>query len=82
MKEYTQLTLPQRYQISALYKAGQGPTQIARFVGVHRTTISRELKRNQSANGYFAQAAHRRTQQRRLASRRPLKVDRSLPSSR
>ena len=46
MKEYTQLTLPQRYEISALHKVGQGPTQLARIVGVHRTTISRELKRN------------------------------------
>ena len=43
MKEYTQLTQPQRYEISALHKVGQGPTQIARIVGVHRTTISREL---------------------------------------
>ena len=65
MKEYTQLTLPQRYEISALRKAGQGPTQIARIVGKHRTTISRELKRNKSSNGYFAQAAHQRFQLRR-----------------
>ncbi|MBT5804688.1 MAG: helix-turn-helix domain-containing protein [Gemmatimonadetes bacterium] len=53
MKEYTQLTQPQKYEISALHKVGQGPTQIARIVGVHRTTISRELKRNQSPNGYY-----------------------------
>ena len=73
MKEYTQLTLPQRYAISALHKVGQGPTQIARIVGVHRTTISRELKRNQSPNGYYPQAAHQRSQQRRTDRRRPLK---------
>lgn len=73
MKEYTQLTLPQRYEISALRKAGQGPTQIARIVGKHRTTISRELKRNKSSNGYFAQAAHQRFQQRRVDRRRPPK---------
>ncbi len=74
MKEYTQLTLPQRYEISALHKVGQGPTQIARVVGVDRTTISRELKRNKSPNGYFAQAAHQRAQQRRAhVRRRPLK---------
>jgi len=73
MKEYSQLTLPQRYEISALHKAGQGPSQIAAIVGVYRTTISRELKRNKSPNGYFAQAADRRAQQRRTQVRRPLK---------
>jgi IS30 family transposase len=73
MKEYTQLTQPQRYEISALHKVGQGPTQIARIVGVHRTTISRELKRNQSPNGYYPQAAHQRSQKRRADRSRPLK---------
>ena len=73
MKEYTQLTLPQRYEISVLHKVGQVPTQIARIVGVHRTTISRELKRNRSPNGYYPQAAHQRSQKRRADRSRPLK---------
>ena len=73
MKEYTQLTQPQRYEISALHKVGQGPTQIARILGVHRTTISRELKRNRSPNGYYPQAAHQRSQKRRTDRSRPLK---------
>jgi IS30 family transposase len=73
MKEYSQLTLPQRYEISALHKAGHGRSQIARLMGVHRTTIARELKRNKSPNGYFAQAANQRAHQRRAQVRRPLK---------
>ena len=73
MKEYTQLTQPQRYEISALHIVGQGPTQIARIVGVHRTTISRELKRNRSPNGYYPQAAHQRSKKRRTDRSRPLK---------
>ena len=73
MKEYTQLTLPQRYEISVLHTIGQGPTQIARIVGVHRTTISRELKRNRSPNGYYPQAAHQRSKKRRTDRSRPLK---------
>ena len=44
MKEYSQLTQSQRYEISALHKAGHGPRRIAEVVGVHRTTISRELE--------------------------------------
>ena len=73
MNEYSQLTLPQRYEISALHKAGHGPSQIARIVGVHRTTISRELTRNQSRNGYFPQAADHRAQYRRAKARGPRK---------
>jgi len=73
MKEYTQLTQPQRYEISALHIVGQGPTQIARIVGVHRTTISRELKRNRSPNGYYPQAAHQRSQKRWTDRSHPLK---------
>jgi IS30 family transposase len=38
---------------------------------MHRRTISRELKRNQSPNGYYAQAAHKRFQQRRTDRSRP-----------
>ena len=72
MKEYTQLTLPHRYEISVLHKVGQGPPQISRIVGVHRTTILRELKRNRSPNGYY-QAAHQRSQKRRADRSRPLK---------
>ena len=67
------MTQPQRYEISALHKAGHGPSQIAEVVGVHRTTISRELKRNKSPNGYFAQAADQRAHHRRAHVRRPLK---------
>ncbi len=73
MKGYRQLTLPQRYEISALDKAGHGPSAIAAVVGVHRTTISRELKRNHSRTGYHPQAADRRAQQRRTDRCRPLK---------
>ena len=43
MKKYKQLTLAQRYQIEALLQAGI--TQIAIQLGVHKSTISRELKR-------------------------------------
>lgn len=49
---YTQLTREQRYQISALKKAGQNQTQIARVLGCHKSTISRELERNHGLKGY------------------------------
>ena len=42
------LTQEQRYHIEAYTKAGYGNTEIARDLGVHPSTIGRELKRNSS----------------------------------
>jgi len=52
MKGYKQLTREQRYQIYALKKAGHNQAAIARNLGVHPATISRELSRNRGARGY------------------------------
>jgi transposase, IS30 family len=49
---YTQLTREQRYQIYALMKAGHNQFQIAVVVGCHKSTISRELRRNRGLKGY------------------------------
>jgi IS30 family transposase len=49
---YTQLTRGQRYQIKALKKAGHNQTEIATNLGCHKSTISRELKRNCGLKGY------------------------------
>jgi len=49
---YRQLAREQRYQIYALKKAGHNQTQIAANVGCHKSTISRELRRNCGLNGY------------------------------
>lgn len=49
---YTQLTRERRYQIYALKKAGQNQTQIAQVIGCHKSTISRELRRNCGEKGY------------------------------
>ena len=49
---YTQLTREQRYQIYALMKAGHNQSRIAILVGCHKSTISRELRRNRGQKGY------------------------------
>ena len=49
---YSQLTRERRYQIYALKKAGQNQTQIALVIGCHKSTISRELRRNCGEKGY------------------------------
>lgn len=49
---YRQLARGQRYQIYALNKAGHTQTQIAAIIGCHKSTISRELRRNRGLKGY------------------------------
>lgn len=49
---YRQLARDQRYQIYALIKAGHNQTRIATLIGCHKSTISRELRRNRGLKGY------------------------------
>ena len=59
MKSYKQLAYEQRYQIYFMLKMGFSQTDIAKEMGVHRSTISRELRRNQGRRGYRPKQAHR-----------------------
>ena len=68
MRKPKQLTLEQRYQIYILRKAGHNQTQIARHLGVHKSTISRELSRNRGRRGYRPKQAQRFADTRRCCS--------------
>jgi IS30 family transposase len=46
MRKYRQLTSGERYALSALRKQGHTQAEIARALGRHRSTISREVRRN------------------------------------
>ena len=59
MKSYQQLAYEQRYQISFMLKMGIRQTDIAKEIGVHRSTVSRELRRNHGRRGYRPKQAHR-----------------------
>jgi len=69
MRTYTQLTKEQRYQISALLKTCHSQTQIARVIGVNKSTVSRELKRNQGKRGYRPKQANAKAQARKNKSK-------------
>jgi IS30 family transposase len=56
-KGYQHLTLEIRWQISALKERGISQGTIAKQLGVHKSTISRELRRNGGCNGYDASYA-------------------------
>ena len=58
MRTYTQLTYNQRYHIYVLMKAGLCQTEIAETIGLHKSSISRELRRNQGRRGYRPKQAH------------------------
>lgn len=69
IKKYCQLTLAQRYEIASYLKVGKTQTEIAALIGVHKSTISRELKRNipkrgKGAKSYVALNAQKKTDSR------------------
>ncbi len=65
MRTYKQLTQEQRYQIYALMKMGHHQTRIANCIGVDKSTISRELRRNRGQRGYRPKQAHDMAMSRR-----------------
>jgi transposase, IS30 family len=64
MKKYKQLTLDERYQISAYKKSGWTNKAIAHELGVDKSTIGRELRRNLSQRGYRPKFADAKAKQR------------------
>ena len=69
---YQQLTLKQRYQIEAGIGTGMRKNEIAREIGVHRSTVYREIRRNSNLRlaGYraisaFAAASDRHEQKKK-----------------
>ena len=51
---YKQLTLEQRYEIKAFMQAGFSMLSILKLIGVNKSTVSREVKRNSGQRGYRA----------------------------
>lgn len=70
---YTQITSAERYAISVLRKHGHTQAEMAVLLGRHRSTISRELRRNAwrtDGTSYWAERAHSYACGRRSRSRR------------
>ena len=53
MREYRQLTEEDRIEIYAMKQAGKEQKKMATELGVHPSTISRELGRNTGLRGYL-----------------------------
>ena len=52
-KNYTHITTEQRIKIEALLKAGHKASFIAKQLNIHRSSIYRELDRNQTRTGKY-----------------------------
>jgi IS30 family transposase len=69
---YHQLTQEERYRITAQLMCGDSPAEIARLLGRHRSTLTRELRRNATHydGDYRAEKAHSYAVARRRRCRR------------
>jgi len=72
MSTYAQLNREQRYQIKALLDTGHKQAVIARTIGVHKSTVQRELKRNTGLRGYRPKQAHEKALSRRKSKSKPM----------
>jgi len=70
MSGYTQLTREERYQIYILKKDNYSQTQIAELLKRDKSTIYRELRRNQGLRGYRPKQAHNLALARRYSKAR------------
>lgn len=74
MNRYQPLAREQRYQISVLMQLERPQREIAEQVGVHPSTISRELRRNGPAKSYCPERAHERATTRRRRAPKARKI--------
>ena len=80
MGSYTHLTIEEREEIMCLRRQGKGVNEVARAIGRHGSTVSRELARNSCGRGsrcehYRASTAQRRYGERRRRCRRARLLD-------
>ena len=71
---YKHLSREERYQIYSLMKARHTLTEIARLLGRHRSTISREIDRGRGGRGYRAEQACNKAHERSQGSRNARRV--------
>ena len=67
---YTHLTIEERECLLILLKNGKNITEISKLMGRSKSTISRELKRNSTPEGYSCLQADAKYHERRKQCRR------------
>lgn len=77
MRKYRRVVYETRCQIKAYLAVGLSKAEISRRLEFHKSTISREIKRN-SEGKYFARDAERLARERFKSCRKPIKVQDGL----
>lgn len=72
-KKYNQLVPEQRYKIEALLSVGKSQTEIAQILGVHKSTICREIQRNVPKRGVGAKVYNAAKSQLKTDNRHSIK---------
>ena len=85
-KKYKQLNQEQRYQIGVLLEAEKNKSKIAHLLGVHKSSISREINRNTGKRGlhagkYVPRLAQSKTVVRHRAKNKLVKLYRALKAT-
>ena len=78
LMKYKQLTQEQRYHIYGLLKAGDSQKDIANEIKVHKSTISREIKRNSGFKGYRPKQAQEVADMRKTQATKKIKMTPAL----
>lgn len=83
MKNYRQLDQVQRYKIETLLEVGLPKSKIAEQIGVHKSTVYRELNRNTGKRGrhakeYLARLAQTKSDKRHTFKRKSVKFTQGL----
>jgi len=78
--KYKQLTLKERYHISTLLERGYKQKEIAEHIGVHPSTVSREIRRNwdEQSDRYEYSTAHFNTRQRHQFKPKHTAIDQTV----
>ena len=78
MRKYKQLTIIQRYQISALIEAGFEKFEISIRIGVSQSTICRELLRNKGPGNYDPERAEKAAEFRKRSLHKHSKITKEM----
>ena len=78
MTTFNHLTQEERYHIYIMHKKNISLGEIAEDMGRHKSTISRELRRNKGNCGYRYQQAHIKAQRRHLDKPKAIKLDEEM----
>ena len=75
---YNQLTYEQRNEIRAYLRIGLKMVIIAHLIGVHKSTISRELKRNSGLLAYRHKQAQQKANSRKNNARKNIRFTQAV----